>query len=831
MALFGGSRSRPAVVTAARDLFERLRVRYFQIVPGLRFLGGLVLVAAVLSVVVALDGPVPAAAAFTLVLLIVVHLTLRSPAGMAVVTMIVCWLAAAVPLGRLYPHRDAALGPWHPSEALLLAVLALPVAFVALRLRGYAPWRTVLLALTVAAAATVVTAQTLPAANVAPAWAAALAVLAYRWVQSRRSVTAQAYETGWVQEQSSPKGDGMAVPGRPEGRDRREGGPAGPAAGAPAAAQTAHEQRAAAETAAEAAEPEGAPQISVAEALAELESMIGLEPVKRQVRSIAASIEAAHLRAAAGVPTEKPMRHFVFVGPSGTGKTTVARVLAKIFYAFGLLPTPNVVEAHRADLVGEFLGATALKTNQLIDSALGGVLFVDEAYALNNSGEGQPDRFGDEAVQTLLKRAEDDRDNLVVILAGYEAQMAGLLDSNPGLASRFGTRVHFPSYRPGELLRIAEYHAGRRDDRLDEASRRRLADRFAEVERRGIVDELGNGRFVRSLTEAAARARDVRVVGADAPPTPDDLVTLRAEDIDTAFAEITERYRGYAETPSLDEALGALEAMIGLAPVKRQVREIAAQLQVARLRREQGLVTRPPTRHLVFTGPPGTGKTTVARVLGGIFAAYGLLARPHVVEAQRADLVGEHLGATALKTNKVIDSALGGVLFVDEAYALTNPGYSGGDAFGAEAVQTLLKRAEDDRDRLVVVLAGYPADMERFLASNPGLASRFDVRVDFPSYGPDELLQIAQLIAAESGDRWEERALDDLALVFQHVVGQGRVDELGNGRFARSLYEKACACRALRAAELGHAATPADLTTLTAADVRDAFADLSHRLG
>jgi type VII secretion ATPase EccA len=235
-------------------------------------------------------------------------------------------------------------------------------------------------------------------------------------------------------------------------------------------------------------------------------------------------------------------------------------------------------------------------------------------------------------------------------------------------------------------------------------------------------------------------------------------------------------------------------------------------------------------RHFVFVGPPGTGKTTVARVLGRIFSALGMLPRPAVVEAQRADLVGEHLGSTAVKTNKVIDSALGGVLFVDEAYSLVNAGYSGGDAFGAEAVQTLLKRAEDDRERLVVVLAGYEADMDRFLHSNPGLASRFDVRVAFPSYGPDELLRIAELIAERAGDTWEDAALDDLAGIFQRVCGQGWIDELGNGRFVRSLYEKACALRDVRAAELGDAVTTADLTTVTAEDVRTAYEDLTARL-
>jgi hypothetical protein len=198
-----------------------------------------------------------------------------------------------------------------------------------------------------------------------------------------------------------------------------------------------------------------------------------------------------------------------------------------------------------------------------------------------------------------------------------------------------------------------------------------------------------------------------------------------------------------------------------------------------------------------------------------------------VVEAHRADLVGEHLGSTAIKTNKLVDSALGGVLFIDEAYSLYNDGYSGGDAFGAEAVATLLKRAEDDRDRLVIVLAGYTPDMDRFLRSNPGLASRFSVRVGFPSYSPAELSQIALVIAGRAGDRFAADALPVLAEIFRAACDNGRIGELGNGRFARSLFERACASRDVRVAQLGEAASAEDLTTVMAADLLAACRDFT----
>ncbi len=283
---------------------------------------------------------------------------------------------------------------------------------------------------------------------------------------------------------------------------------------------------------------------------------------------------------------------------------------------------------------------------------------------------------------------------------------------------------------------------------------------------------------------------------------------------------------GPSDPVMLEEALAALERMVGLEPVKRQVKALSAQLNMARLRAEQGLPVQPPKRHFVFSGPSGTGKTTVARILGRVFYALGLLGGDHLVEAQRSDLVGEFLGQTAVKANELIDSALGGVLFVDEAYSLSNSGYSKGDAYGDEALQVLLKRAEDNRDHLVVILAGYPEGMDRLLSTNPGLSSRFTTRVDFPSYRPLELTAIGGVLAAENGDVWDEESLDELRSISGHVVDQGWIDELGNGRFLRTLYEKSCAYRDLRLSGYAAAPTREDLATLRLPDLMQAYGEV-----
>ncbi|MFC0596786.1 right-handed parallel beta-helix repeat-containing protein [Streptomyces palmae] len=509
--------------------------------------------------------------------------------------------------------------------------------------------------------------------------------------------------------------------------------------------------------------------------VAELESLIGLDDVKRQVLTLINLNRMAQRRAAAGMPAPPMSRHLIFAGPPGTGKTTVARLYGSILASLGVLRSGHLVEVSRADLVAQIIGGTAIKTTETFTRALGGVLFIDEAYTLLSDSAGSGADFGREAIDTLVKLMEDHRDDIVVVAAGYPKEMTDFLASNPGLASRFTRSVEFADYSSEELVTIVERMCSSHRYELDPQARTALRTHFERMPRDA---GFGNGRTARKVFEEMVDRQASRLA-ARGDVGEHDLALLTAEDVGLPPAPA-----GGAGADDQDPLL-RLDALIGLAAVKREVSDLVNLLATARRRAAAGLPAPRISNHLVFAGPPGTGKTTVARLYGELLASLDVLPRGQLVEVSRADLVGRYVGHTAQLTKEVFQRALGGVLFIDEAYTLT-PDTGGSNDFGQEAVDTLLKLMEDHRDEVVVIAAGYTAEMDRFLNSNPGLASRFTRHIEFPDYSSDELVTIVRGHAVDNGYDCAPGAASALRDYFD-AIPRGRT--FGNARLARQTLE------------------------------------------
>jgi len=508
--------------------------------------------------------------------------------------------------------------------------------------------------------------------------------------------------------------------------------------------------------------------------LRQLQAMVGLPTVKRQLTSLVDLNRMAQRRRAAGLPVPPTSRHVIFAGPPGTGKTTVARLYGGILAELGVLRSGHLVEVGRGDLVAQVIGGTAIKTTEVFTAALGGVLFIDEAYTLTAQESAGGHDFGREAIDTLVKLMEDHRDDVVVIAAGYSDDMRRFAASNPGLASRFSRTIEFDNYTSDEMVTIVGQLAEQHRYRLGPGTAEALAAHFDRMPRDRTF---GNGRTARQTFEEMVDRQAGRLA-AQPDVDGDELSTLLPPDVG-------EQHTTGPDPTDIPGPVERLRGMTGLQGVKDAVEDLVNLLAAARMRRAAGLPAMSIDNHLVFAGPPGTGKTTVARLYGELLTSLGLLRTGQLVEVARADIVGRYIGQTAQLTQEAFERARGGVLFIDEAYTLTSTGGAIAD-FGQEAVDTLLKLMEDHRDDVVVIAAGYSTQMRQFLASNPGLASRFSRTITFDSYSDDELVSIVEQAAAADGYECDPRTVSALR---EHFAAVPRTETFGNARYARTLLQ------------------------------------------
>ena len=512
--------------------------------------------------------------------------------------------------------------------------------------------------------------------------------------------------------------------------------------------------------------------VDYTECLAKLNGMVGLAAVKQEISNLAAFL---NLQIRRGETNTFQGKHYVFTGNPGTGKTTVARIMADVFRTLGILSRGQLVECDRSKLVSGYSGQTAIKTNQLIDSAMGGVLFIDEAYTLKS---GDNDSFGGEAIDTLLKRLEDDRGKFICIVAGYTDQMHDFIDTNPGLKSRFTQTIHFDDYTPDELTEIFINLAKGKNFTVDDATREAVHRQFEQLYLRRDKN-FGNAREARRIFDAAVEKQSQRLMAEVNNPDFKDEDMYRITEADLAVQQ-SEKVR------PLDEVLNELDEFIGMRSVKNMIRRLAVQSMFMKQRAAMGAgKVQQMAMNFILTGNPGTGKTSIARKMGEVLQSMEILPTSRVIEASRATLVGKYMGETPKIVNNMCDKAMGGILFIDEAYTLS----SENDQYGKEAIDTLMKRMEDDRGKFVVIAAGYQKEMEDFMNVNPGLASRFTHKMHIEDYNEDELLAIFKKMASKDNYTLSPAAEFKLMdLICRKVVSKS--SSFGNAREMRNLLDE-----------------------------------------
>lgn len=529
-----------------------------------------------------------------------------------------------------------------------------------------------------------------------------------------------------------------------------------------------------------------------------LKKMIGLAGVKKQIdHIIATNIVEKERKKRRGGAYKSGTMHMVFGGNPGTAKTTIAKLFAGITKEKGILKSGAFVECGGMDLDG---CGCVMAIRDAFTAAKGGVLFIDEAYSLQSNT----------AVTVLLQEMENRRDDVIVILAGYQERMQTFMEINEGLKSRIPYWINFPDYNVDELVDIFQLMIKDRGFLVTEEAVKKARNIF---EKARCMDNFGNGRYVRNLIEHAVQKQSIRLLNARENAEDirkKELFLLTGEDVDTLEeGGRSDRKSGTAQK-ELDE-------MIGLSSVKAVIHKAVAGFKLKKICMDKGIGKGNASLHMVFTGNPGTAKTTVARLFAEILKDEKVLPSGNFVEAGRADLVGSVVGATAPLVRKKFKEAQGGVLFIDEAYSLCDA-YENG--FGDEAINTLVQEMENHRDEVIVIFAGYSEPMQQFLDRNPGMASRIAFHVEFEDYSTQELCNMTRLMLSRKQMTIKDEAMEKLKKLYENAKNNRN---FGNGRFVRKMLEGAEMNLAERVAGLDESMITTELiSTIEEEDIPEA---------
>ncbi|MFD2870164.1 right-handed parallel beta-helix repeat-containing protein [Kurthia populi] len=527
------------------------------------------------------------------------------------------------------------------------------------------------------------------------------------------------------------------------------------------------------------------PKTQEISALKELDALVGLPKIKKSLHDLVRISQFNTEVAELGFddPIQTIASHTVLYGNPGTGKTTFAHILAKLYKELGLLEKGHVVQVNREQLVGPYIGQTAPKTQEKIDEAMGGILFIDEAYALSNRHSSKD--FGSEAIEVLLEAMEKHRGEFVVIAAGYPEEMQHFLKSNPGFESRFTQFFQFEDYTPEEMVQIADNMLTQQKRTLDARAKEALLKEFIRLWRKKD-SYFANARTVRNDVAKMVTAQKLRCMDIDRTLwTKELLSTITIDDVKTVVASPQKRdFTVPIQEDMLQEALDELYTLVGLDNVKQSVTKL---IELTRYYRDEHKGVEHLMTNFVLTGHPGTGKTVVARIIAKIYEALGIVERGELVEVTRDMLVGPHVGDIERFTQHYIQRARHGVLFIDEAYQLAQ---YGNEDVGKRVVDTLLNYLEQYRDEMVVIIAGYPEKMTQFINQNEGLQRRFRDWLNFPDYTPEQLLAIATQMAQQSGYHYSEQALRALSFYLMNAY-EYRDETFGNAGLVRNIVQKA----------------------------------------